>query len=233
MSVFAVYNIKGGVGKTSGAVNLAWTSAAEGHKTLLWDLDSQGAASFALKTQGGLEHRVEKFLSGKKSWHQEVRPTAFANLFLIPADLTLRNWDLLLDEEKKSKKILADWLQPLSEEFQVIFLDCPPGLTLLSENLFRAADHLLLPVVPSPLSFRTLMQLGKHFADEGRNPEMIRQYISMAEELFKLPGTLKTVVPLLAEIERMSTTGVPSASVVSSKSKEVFKQLFRELQALN
>ena len=156
MSVFAVYNSKGGAGKTTTAVNLAWTAALDGLPTLLWDLDPQGSSSYFLRDNRGLDQSAKKLLAGKRDWQEEVRPTEIGNLFLIPGDGTLRHWDILLGEQDRGKKLLSDWLSPLKKRFPVILLDCPPGLTLLSENLFRAADMLVVPVVPSALGFRTL-----------------------------------------------------------------------------
>ena len=240
MSVLAVYNSKGGVGKTSLSINLAWTAAYSGSKTLLWDLDPQGASSFTLQHLGGLGQSVEKLLSGKRDWADRVVSTDYERLSLLPSDMALRNWDILLDEEKKSKKLLGEWLKPLREKFSVIILDCPPGLTLLSENIFRAADRLLVPVVPAPLSLRTLSQIQRHFAAEERDEAMIVPIASMVDlrkkvhkemvaELEKMPNSLRTVVPVMAEVERMGLAGVPSAARLGSRSRDVFQTLWQEL----
>lgn len=240
MSVLAVYNSKGGVGKTSLSVNLAWTAAHSGARTLLWDLDPQAASSFTLQHNRGLGTSVEKLLSGKRDWVDRIVDTAHENLSLLPSDMALRNWDILLDDEKKSKKLLTEWLKPIRERFSVIVLDCPPGLTLLSENIFRAADCLLVPVIPAPLSLRTLSQIRQHFVAEERDESMIVPIVSMADlrkrvhkesvaELQKVQGTLQTVIPLMAEIERMGLVGTPSASRSGSRSWEVFQAIWGEL----
>lgn len=119
----------------------------------------------------------------------------------------------------------------------------PPGLTLLSENIFRATDRLLVPVIPSPLSIRTLIQIKRHFADEERDLKMLTPFLSQvdlrkkvhreaAEQMLKLPGTLKTMVPVMAEIERMGSAGIP-ASRLHGRSRQVFGSLWDEISRLS
>ena len=211
MSVYAVYTSKGGAGKTTSAVHLAWTSALLGVPTLLWDLDAQGASSYFVRHEGGTEVSARKLVAGKKDWADEVRPTAIGGLSLIPCDQSFRHWDTLLLEQSHGKKLLAEWLKPLREQFGVILLDCPPGLTLLSEALFRAADVLVVPVVPSALGFRTWEQVRGFVGDLEKQAPRLAPFLSMVDrrkathrELESQPGEgfLRTSVPLLADIER-------------------------------
>ena len=211
MTVYAVYTSKGGAGKTTSAVHLAWTSALLGVPTLLWDLDAQGASSYFLRHEGGTEVSARKLVAGKKDWADEVRPTAIGGLSLIPCDQSFRHWDTLLLEQSHGKKLLAEWLKPLREQFGVILLDCPPGLTLLSEALFRAADVLVVPVVPSALGFRTWEQVRGFVGDLEKQAPRLAPFLSMVDrrkathrELESQPGEgfLRTSVPLLADIER-------------------------------
>jgi cellulose biosynthesis protein BcsQ len=211
VTVYAVYTSKGGAGKTTSAVHLAWTSALTGVPTLLWDLDAQGASSYFLRHEGGTDVSARKLVAGKKDWGDEVRPTAIGGLSLIPCDQSFRHWDTLLQEQSHGKKLLNEWLKPLREQFGVIVLDCPPGLTLLSEALFRAADVLVVPVVPSALGFRTWEQVRGFVGDLEKQVPRLAPFLSMVDrrkathrELESQPpeGFLHTSVPLLADIER-------------------------------
>lgn len=238
MSVFAVYNSKGGAGKTTTAVNLAWTAALEGRPVLLWDLDPQGAASYFLQDQRGLEQPAKKLLSGKKDWREEIRPTGIGSLSLIPCDESLRHWDQLLGEQDHGRRLLKDWLKPLRDQFAVILLDCPPGLTLLSENLFRAADVLVTPVVPSVLGFRTLDQVKTFLAATDREAPPLLPFLSMVDRRradhrvwAESPpeGFLTASVPLLSEIEKVVQPEAPRAYRRTVRTQEVYRALWTEI----
>ena len=110
MRVIALYNIKGGVGKTAAAVNLAWHSARDGRPTLLWDLDPQGAASWCLQVPPKVKGGRKALLRGKSPLARSVTPTAYDNLELLPADFSYRNMDLDLSEKKRPEKQLRKLL---------------------------------------------------------------------------------------------------------------------------
>ena len=97
MRIYATYNIKGGVGKTTTAVNLAYLAAEAGLRTVLWDLDPQGAASFMFRVKPKVKGGGRALISGKRPLDDAIKGTDFDNLDLIPADFTYRNMDLLLD----------------------------------------------------------------------------------------------------------------------------------------
>ena len=175
MRVFATYNIKGGVGKTTTAVNLAYLAARDGQRTLLWDLDPQGAASYLFRIRPRVKGGAKALIRGARSLDDGVKGTDFDNLDLLPADFTYRNMDLELDAAKNSTRRLRRLLKPLSDEYDVIFLDCPPSISLVSENVMHAVDTLLVPLIPTTLSLRTLDQLTRFIAEfEGRRPRCSR-----------------------------------------------------------
>ena len=124
MKIFATYNIKGGVGKTTAAVNLAYLSAADGCRTLLWDLDPQGAASFLFRVKPRVKGGGKALIRGTKALDDAIKGTDFDYLDLLPADFTYRNMDLLLDDAgAKSTRKLARLLKPLAAEYEHVFLD--------------------------------------------------------------------------------------------------------------
>src|SRR5246127_4303633 len=134
MRIYAAYNIKGGVGKTTTAVNLAFLAAESGLRTVLWDLDPQGAASFMFRVKPRVKGGGRALIRGKRPLDDAIKGTDFDNLDLIPADFTYRNMDLLLEaaSEGNSKsdtpggkpaRKLAKLLAPLADEYDAVFLD--------------------------------------------------------------------------------------------------------------
>jgi chromosome partitioning protein len=157
--VLATYNIKGGVGKTSAAVNLAYLAARGGARTLLWDLDPQAASTFLFRVKPKVRGGAGKLVRLKSEVHELIRGTDFEQLDLLPADFSYRHMDLALDGFKKPTARLARVLEPLANEYEYVFLDCPPSISLVSESVFEAADTLLVPIIPATLSARTFAQL--------------------------------------------------------------------------
>ncbi len=221
MRVVAVYNIKGGVGKTSAAVNLAALSAGLGRRTALWDLDPQGAATFLLRGKPKVKGGTAALLSGKRELDDVVRQTDVPGLDLIPADFTYRDLDIGMADAKKPTRQLARLIKPLREAYDLLLLDCPPSISLLSENVFEAAELLLVPMIPTTLSQRTLDQLTA-FLDQtdGRVPT-VRAFFSMvdgrkglhAEVMTAMRASddriLPTVIPSTTSVERMGLGQLP------------------------
>ncbi len=222
MTIFASYSIKGGVGKTALAVNLAYALREDGHRTLLIDLDPQCAAAyyFRIKPAAKFKFKEGPKLAGRL--RRNIRESDYPGLDVLPSNMAYRNFDIMLDRLKKSRKQLRSILAPLAEEYDSVVLDCPPNLTLLSENIFRVADHLLVPVIPTPLSERTLEQLYQFFKEKKLPPNRIRPFFSMAQKSNRLhrefmaqlrldyPVFLDTVIPHSVHIERMGQRRRPA-----------------------
>jgi len=243
MKVLALYNIKGGVGKTAGAVNLAYLSAKEGNRTLIVDLDPQGACSFYLRTEPGILTGKKSWLKGKDKILHDVKGTNYRNLDILPADFSFRNLDLLLSEMKKPKKRIARSLRPMSGRYDAIFFDCPPNITLVSENIFHSADIILVPLIPTTLCIRTFTQLGE-FLDlrKGKTGKVV-PFFSMVEKRKKLhhdiitafrseiPATLKSQIPYASLIEKMGIFREPVDRYAgSSPAAGAYRRLWKEIK---
>lgn len=242
MSVLAVYNIKGGVGKTAASVNLAYLSSIEGGKTLLLDMDPQGSASFYFRIRSPDKFGAKKLLKGGKHIEENIRGTDYPDLDMLPADFSYRNIDIALDECKKSQKRLNKVLQPLESEYARIVLDCPPNLTLLSENIFYAADYILVPVIPTTLSLLSLEQLFAFLDEIGQGREKVLVFFSMVEKRKKMHAdmmqslqdkscVLQSVIPYSADIERMGVYRQPvAAALPGSISAAAYVSLWHEIR---
>ena len=168
MKVVATYNIKGGVGKTTTAVNIAALAAADGLRTLLWDLDPQGAASFLFRVRPKVRGGGRKLVRGRSDITEVLRGTDVEGLDLLPADFSYRHMDLVLDESGKPTRRLRKVLAPLGEHYDLAVLDCPPSISLVSESVFDAADALLVPLIPSTLTLRTAPEWARGCASGPR-----------------------------------------------------------------
>ena len=160
MKILSSYSIKGGVGKTALAVNLAFALREAGHRTLLLDLDPQGAASLLFPCGQCREVPDARHEIPDDGLRRNIRESDFHGLDIIPSNLGYRHFDILLDNMSKRRRQLRKVLEEFKPDYDVILMDCPPNITLLSENVFRASDAILVPVIPTVLSRRTLEQLA-------------------------------------------------------------------------
>ena len=210
--VLATYNIKGGVGKTSAAVNLAALAARDGARVLLWDLDPQGASTYLFRIRPRVKGGARKLVRGRTDVGARVRGTDIEGLDLLPADFSYRHMDLALDAAKEPTRALARVLASVADDYDHLVLDCPPSLSLVSEGIFEAADVLLVPIVPATLSSRTFAQLLEVVGDaadvlaffsmvDGRK----RLHREVMEDLRDAYAgqVLETVVPSASDVERM------------------------------
>lgn len=239
MIVFATYNIKGGVGKTAAAVNLAYCASLAGHRTLVWDLDPQGAAGFYFRIEPASSDDLEHLLDKKHDLRAAIRGTDYPNLDLLPADLSYRNLDIALNELKKPTKRLEKLLAPLADTYDIVILDCAPHLSRVSENVFDAADWLLVPVIPTPLSVRAYRQLREFCAQQRLPVDKLLPFFSMVDRRRQLhcelvtnfatshPEVLRSFIPYTSQVEKMGEQRAPvQAFAASSPGARAFAALW-------
>jgi len=242
VKIVAVYNIKGGVGKTATAVNLAWFAAKGGARTLIWDLDPQGAACFYFRVKPKVKGGGRKLIRGKTPVDPQIRGTDFEGLDLLPADFSYRNLDLELDQTKKPLKRLRKLLAPFDAEYDYLFIDCAPSISKVSESVFYASDALLVPTIPTHLSLRTLEQLKKHLAKEGPWDLTVLPFFAMVDRrkslhrnvtapAFELPFPfLATNIPYSSTVERMGEHRAPLGEwAPRDKATTAYRRLYQEV----
>ena len=233
------------MGKTTVAVNLG-ALAARSLRVVLWDLDPQGAATHCLAAVPAPRGSTKAVVRGARPLIEQAHATRWQGLALVAADRTARNLDRLLDDEHR----LGNMLEPLRDRYDLVVLDCPPGAGRLIEHVADAADGLLVPLIPGPLSLRALDQLG----DLVNRVEMSRSrnghgrptwlpFFSMVDRRKRLhretiesmqlarPEILAAQIPISAEIERMPVHRVPTVSrAPGSPAALAFADLWREAQ---
>jgi chromosome partitioning protein len=143
--VFSVSNQKGGVGKTTTAVNLSASLAAIGRKTLLIDLDPQRNASVGVSNEGPLGN-IYTFLSDQTTFEDSISETFIPNLFLMPSTLHLSAFEFELAKKPDQESFLAKKLKSHLSTFDFVFIDCPPSFGVLSLNAWTTSDSILVPL---------------------------------------------------------------------------------------
>lgn len=241
MKTIAVYNLKGGVGKTAAAVNLAWHAARWKHRTLLWDLDPQGAASFYLGVAGEKSYKPGSLLAGKQGIGRLKVDTQWPNLQVIPSDISLRNLDVKLSESS-GKNQLKRLIEPLGERYSLCILDCPPTLSPVAESIFAAADVLLVPVIPTHLSVRAFEQVREWLKQKNYGDLKVLPFFNMVDrrrllhvEMLGTPprcmrGGLQTSIPYSTHVEQMGEHQAPIGEFASgTPAARAFRHLWFEM----
>lgn len=242
MVTIALYNLKGGVGKTAATINLAYLAAKEGYKTLIWDMDPQGSSSFYLGATAATKNESKKLLNSEMELLDAVQSTAYENLDIIPADLSARHADILLSEMKQSKKKISALLATLKKEYEVVILDCPPGISLLHDAIFTGVDWVLMPNIPTTLSIRSFETVADYFKENGLDKTKLKCFFSMVDHrknlhhevmntFYKDKIFLKNYIPYLSDVEKMGIHEAPLETfAASSYAAQCYRDLWKEIR---
>ena len=239
MITIALYNLKGGVGKTASCVNLAYLSAADGFKTLLWDIDPQGSSSFYYKAKPKMHPGIKKLITKDAHLENAILSTDFELLDVIPADNSSKSSDIMLAEMMGNKNRLKNVLKQLDKEYDFVFIDCPPGFSALSENIFTASDIVLMPVIPTTLSIRTYHMVKDYFKERDIDMGKLMCFFTMTDlrknmhneimdELYKDKRFFQNYIPYLSDVEKM---GIHKAPIMEFANSSYAAACYRELWA--
>ncbi len=237
MAVVAVYSVKGGVGKTTFAANLAWCAATQSsRRTLLWDLDAAGGAGFLLGVDPRKKRRAQSVIAKEIDAAKLIRHTQYPRLDLLPADESIRALDVTLAEIGKKNRI-AKLTAALIKDYDRLLLDCPPVLNELSSQIVRAADLILVPIPPSPLSARALETVRDEVQSEGKKAPPIMPVFSMVDRRRALHRDSVAsekgwpAVPASSAIEQCATHLAPvGAFAPRSDATRSFKTLWTQIE---
>jgi len=214
MATLAVYSSKGGVGKTSLAVNLAWAAATlSRRRTLLWDLDAQAGASFILAPNARRRDEARDVIEREITPDRLIIKTGIKGLDLLPADASLRTLDLLFADIGANKRLqrIGD---SLAKDYDRIIVDCPPGLGVTAEQVIRSATLILLPIIPSGLATRAADELRAYLDARKKAPPILpifnlvdRRRASHREALAQFPD--RPAIPMASVVEQMAERHAP------------------------
>ncbi|UCF37734.1 MAG: ParA family protein [Acidobacteriota bacterium] len=242
MKVLAVFNIKGGVGKTAAAVNLSYFAAREGRRTLIWDLDPQASTTFFLRVKPKIKGGGKGLLKGKRPVESAIKGTDFPGFDVLPGDFSFRKLDRILEHASRPEEFFMRLIKTLGKYYDLLVFDCAPGMNVVSETLFKTTDALVVPTIPTTLSLRTLAQLGRYLGKVGESKLQVLPFFSMVdrrkslhrqvclEESYAGFPFLQGTVPYSSIVEQMGLYRAPVAAFAPScRASLAFERLWLEI----
>src|SRR6266566_4386440 len=220
MKIVAIANQKGGVGKTTTAVNLGAALAELGHRILLVDLDPQANATSSFGLQDVEQISLYEPLLGEASITEKIFPTRRDHLFIVPADLDLAGAEVEIARMPNHLTRLAETLKPLhaDETFDFVFLDCPPSLGILMSNALAAADELLTPIQCEYFALEGLVKIVR----------LIQQVVADVRQHFG-ERVYETVIPRSVRLSEAPSFGKSILEYASSgPAAQAYRALARE-----
>lgn len=246
-TIISIINQKGGVGKTTTAVNLSAYLADKGKKTLLIDEDSQGNSTSGLSRSVTLDKSLYDVLLNGTSPEEAVVKTAIRKLHLLPASIDLAGAEIEIAPLAERESLLKRKIEPLREQYDYIIIDCPPSLGLMTLNALVASDSIIIPIQAEFYALEGLSQLVKTVQVVSRrmNPRLhilgilltmfdgrTNLSLQVAEEVKKYFGSkvFRTVIPRTVKLSEAPSFGEPVLTYApKSKGAEAYKKLSREV----
>ncbi|MEE1012742.1 MAG: AAA family ATPase [Clostridia bacterium] len=250
--IIAIANQKGGVGKTTTAINVSACLGQRGKKVLIIDSDPQGNTSSGLGINGKeAEQTTYDCLVNEAPMEEVMVKTEYKNLYLCPGNINLAGAELeLVDMENREYRLKAA-LSKVKEEFDFIFIDCPPSLGLITLNALGAADSVLIPIQCEYYALEGLAQLTHtvKMVKQGLNPDLriegilltmfdsrTNLSVQVAQEVQKYFGATvyKTMIPRNVRLSEAPSYGMPIIAFdKNSKGAECYKKLANEIIRMN
>lgn len=242
MKIVALYHLKGGVGKSVSAVNLAVEAAQKGPKTLLWDLDPQGASAWYLGIDNHQTGGMKKLWRGKTVIGDLIQKTSWPHLDVIAGGLSTRH---LEEDPERLRQLLTNLFSALSEDYAWLFLDCSAGFNHVNNEIMRQANLIVAPMIPTSLSIQAyhlmIRQLAKlHIKKPKLHPFLTlvdkrrRLHRELCQQLpEKMTTLMKTMIPYASIIEQMGLHRTALLGYAKhSYPAQQYHQLFQEINEI-